>query len=299
MKGIKMSWLEKLKFGMKKTARLFSFSQMDLSSQEAIEESLLQADVGVTTTQALLDEIKKQRPSDSAQLRAIMREQIVSKLSDIAKPLEINTTHKPFVVLMVGVNGAGKTTTIGKLGKLYQKKGYQVSFVAGDTFRAGAVEQLKKWGERASCTVFSAQNGADSAGLIYDALKSSRENKDDILFIDTAGRLHNRSDLMEELKKIGRVIQKIDNSAPHAVLLVLDATVGQNAIMQVQTFSQMIGVTGLIMTKLDGTAKGGILLALADKFQLPVHALGVGEQAEDLQPFTAEQYADSLLGTDE
>lgn len=294
-----MSWLEKLKFGMQKTARLFSFSRMDLSSLDSLEESLLQADVGVQTTVELIDKIKKERPRDVQELRVLFRTSIIEKLSGVTTPLVIDEEHKPFVILMVGVNGAGKTTTIGKLGHTYKQNGYRVSFVAGDTFRAGAVEQLQKWGQKIDCPVYAAPNGADSAGLIYDALKSSRENKDDILFIDTAGRLHNRSDLMEELKKIVRVIKKQDETAPHAVVLVLDATVGQNALMQVQTFSEMIGVTGLIMTKLDGTAKGGILLALADKFHLPVHAVGVGEQVSDLQPFTAEEYADSLLGIEE
>lgn len=294
-----MSWLERLKIGMQKTARLFSFSRMDLSSLDALEESLLQADVGVQTTEDLLLKIKANRPQNVTELQALFRQVIIEKLAAVAKPLQIDVTHKPFVVLMVGVNGAGKTTTIGKLGQVYRQKGYQVSFVAGDTFRAGAVEQLQKWGQKIGCPVYAAPNGADAAGLIYDALKNAKEKKDDILFIDTAGRLHNRTDLMEELKKIVRVIQKQDATAPHAVLLVLDATVGQNALLQVQTFSEMVGVSGLIMTKLDGTAKGGILLALADKFHLPVHALGVGEQASDLHSFTAEQYADSLLGTAE
>lgn len=294
-----MSWLEKLKVGMRKTARLFSFDHIDLSSLETLEESLLQADVGIQTTEQLLTEIRREHPTDMETVRALFRRVIVEKLSDVAKPLEINSVHKPFVVLMVGVNGAGKTTTIGKLGEIYRKKGFRISFVAGDTFRAGAVEQLQKWGEKIGCSVYAAQNCTDSAGLIYDALNDSRANHDDILFIDTAGRLHNRTDLMEELKKIVRVIKKQDESAPHATLLVLDATVGQNALNQVQTFSETVGVTGLIMTKLDGTAKGGILLALADKFHLPVHALGVGEQTQDLQSFTAEEYADSLLGIDE
>ncbi len=294
-----MSWLEKLKIGMRKTARLFSFGKMDLTSLDALEESLLLADVGVQTTSDIIEKIKKERPENPEALKCIFQTEMIRKLKDIAYPLQIDTTKKPFVVLMVGVNGAGKTTTIGKLGEKYTRDGYKVSFVAGDTFRAGAVEQLQKWGKKIGCSVYAGVSGADSAGLIYDAFKSAQTKKEDILFVDTAGRLHNRSDLMEELKKIVRVIRKLDETAPHAVLLVLDATVGQNALMQVQTFSEMVGVTGLIMTKLDGTAKGGILLALADKFHLPVHALGVGEQVDDLQSFTAEQYVNSLLGMEE
>jgi fused signal recognition particle receptor len=210
--------------------------------------------------------------------------------------LTIDEAHKPFVVLMIGVNGAGKTTTVGKLGQYYQSLGKQVSFVAADTFRAGAVEQLCRWGERIGCTVYTAKTGADAAGLVFDALEKSRLAGDDIIFIDTAGRLQNRTDLMDELQKITRVIRKQDPNAPHAVLLVLDATVGQNALSQVQAFQETAGVTGLIMTKLDGTAKGGILVALANRFKLPVHAIGVGEKADDLRPFTAESYVQSLIG---
>ncbi len=291
-----MSWLERLKEGFRKTATLFSFTKVDLSQMEDVEDAFLQADVGYHTTSEWMNKIAQKKPQTPEQLRQIIYDMIVEKMTPVSQSLSIDTSKKPFVILMIGVNGAGKTTTIGKMGSFYKKQGLKVSFVAGDTFRAGATEQLQKWGERNNSRVYMAQTGADSAGLIYDSLKESRFNQDDVLFIDTAGRLHNRSDLMDELKKIVRVIKKIDETAPHAVLLVLDATVGQNALAQVQAFSEMIGVTGLVMTKIDGTAKGGILLALTDRFNLPIYALGVGEQIDDLQSFTAEQYAESLLG---
>ena len=291
-----MSWLEKLKNGMKKTARLFSFSKIDFDSLEELEDALLMADVGVATTTEIIDEIKNRKPKDSEEMKSILKAEIVARLEAYAKPLVVEKEKAPFVVLMVGVNGAGKTTTIGKLGSYYKKKGYQVSFAAGDTFRAGAVDQLKEWGDRNKAHVYTTTPGGDAAALVFDAIQSAKKNKDDILFIDTAGRLQNRSDLMDELKKINRVIKKADPTAPHATLLVLDATVGQNAVVQVDAFSKITEITGLIMTKLDGTAKGGILLALSQKFKLPIHAIGVGEQIEDLSSFTAEEYANSLLG---
>ena len=290
-----MNWLEKLKFGLKKTARILSGVKMDMSSLEAIEESLLQADVGVSTTMQLIDELKIRHPKDEHETRQIIREKLLEKLTPSEQPLIIETTHKPYIILMIGVNGAGKTTTIGKMGMQYKKQGYRLSLVAGDTFRAGATEQLQQWGEKIGCPVYANPN-TDSAGLIFDAIKSAQKSQDDILLIDTAGRLHNRSDLMAELSKIVRVIQKCDVTAPHAGVLVLDATVGQNALAQVETFSKMTKVTGLIMTKLDGTAKGGILLALSDKFGLPIHAIGIGEQIEDLNTFKATDYVEALLG---
>lgn len=290
-----MNWLEKLKFGLKKTARILSGVKMDMSSLEAIEESLLQADVGVSTTMQLIDELKIRHPKDEHETRQIIREKLLEKLTPSEQPLIIETTHKPYIILMIGVNGAGKTTTIGKMGMQYKKQGYRLSLVAGDTFRAGATEQLQQWGEKIGCPVYANPN-ADSAGLIFDAIKNAQKSQDDILLIDTAGRLHNRSDLMAELSKIVRVIQKCDVTAPHAGVLVLDATVGQNALAQVETFSKMTKVTGLIMTKLDGTAKGGILLALSDKFGLPIHAIGIGEQIEDLNTFKATDYVEALLG---
>lgn len=290
-----MSWLEKLKFGLRKTARVLSGVKMDLSSLEAIEESLIQADVGIKTADELIAHLKAMHPKDEAETRAVIKAKLTEWLDPFAKPLQIDQSKKPFIVLMIGVNGAGKTTTIGKLGQQFKQKGYQVSFVAGDTFRAGAIEQLQAWGKKINCPVYS-KAGADAAGLIYDAVQASRAAGDDILFVDTAGRLQNRSDLMEELKKIVRVLQKLDETAPHASLLVLDSTVGQNALAQVRVFSEMTKVTGLIMAKLDGTAKGGILLALSEQFKLPIHALGVGEQVDDLNAFEAADYVEALLG---
>lgn len=289
-----MSWLEKLKFGLKKTARVLSGVKLDISSLEALEESLIMADVGLPVTTKLIKEIKERHPKDAAEVKAVVREKLIDILSPVAVSLEVDTTRKPFVILFVGVNGTGKTTTIGKLGYLYQKKGYKIAFVAGDTFRAGAAEQLQAWAEKLNCSVYTRPRG-DAAGLIFDAVRASREAGDDILFVDTAGRLQNRSDLMAELKKIGRVLQKADETAPHASVLVLDATVGQNALAQVGTFLEMIKVTGLVMTKLDGTAKGGILLALTERFHLPIYAIGVGEQIDDLNAFTACDYVNALL----
>lgn len=293
-----MGWLDNLKKGMKKTAAVFKLTKVDFESLEELEESLLRADVGYTVTDEIIKALQKKRPQNMEQLRGYVREELINRLTDIAKPLQIDKTKKPYVVLMTGVNGAGKTTTIGKLGQYYKSKGYQVSFVAGDTFRAGATEQLKEWGSRIGCKVYAAKSGADAAGLVFDAMKGATADGDDILFIDTAGRLHNKTDLMNELSKIVRVIKKADETAPHSALLVLDATVGQNGMAQVKAFKECVGLTGLILTKLDGTAKGGVLLALAQEFLLPIHAIGIGEKAEDLHDFTADQYVDSLLGED-
>src|SRR5262249_43840597 len=219
-------------------------------------------------------------------------------LSLVDRPFQLDPEQKPFVVLVVGVNGSGKTTTIGKLAKLYCDAGRRVVLAAGDTFRAAAVEQLKIWGERTGAPVMTRPQGADAAGLAFDAYEQARRDGADLLLIDTAGRLHNKANLMAELQKIVRVLKKVDAKAPHAVLLVLDATVGQNAHQQAETFRDMIGVTGIVMTKLDGTAKGGVLVSLAEKYGIPIHAIGIGEGAEDLRPFEARAYARSLVGLD-
>jgi fused signal recognition particle receptor len=219
-------------------------------------------------------------------------------LGPVAKPLVVDAAHKPFVILMVGVNGSGKTTTIGKLAAKFRAEGKSVMLAAGDTFRAAAIEQLKVWGERTGATVIARDQGADAAGLAFDALQQARSENTDILMIDTAGRLQNRAELMAELEKTVRVIKKLEPSAPHAVLLTLDATVGQNALSQVDIFGKIAGVTGLVMTKLDGTARGGILVALAEKFGLPVHFIGVGESVEDLETFTADEFARAIAGLD-
>jgi fused signal recognition particle receptor len=217
----------------------------------------------------------------------------------VAHPLVVDSSRKPFVILMVGVNGAGKTTTIGKLAAKFNAQRKSVMLAAGDTFRAAAIEQLKVWGERTRTPVIAREQGADASGLAFDALTEARARGTDVLLIDTAGRLQNRTELMGELEKVVRVIRKVDASAPHAVLLVLDATVGQNALSQVELFQKAAGVTGLVMTKLDGTARGGILVALADKFGLPVHFIGVGEGIDDLEPFEARDFARAIAGLDE
>jgi fused signal recognition particle receptor len=230
------------------------------------------------------------------EVKTILAGEVEKTLQPVAQALTIDRTKKPFVILMVGVNGAGKTTTIGKLSQKFRQQGLTVMLAAGDTFRAAAIEQLKIWGERVGAPVLARGQGADAAGLAYDALQEAKADGTDVLLIDTAGRLQNKAGLMAELEKIVRVVKKFDPSAPHATLLVLDATVGQNAMSQVELFQKAAGVTGLVMTKLDGTARGGILVALAEKFRLPVHFIGVGEGVEDLEPFTARDFAKAIAG---
>ncbi len=233
------------------------------------------------------------------EVKAALAEEIAAILDPVAEEMEVDPRRAPHVVLVVGVNGTGKTTTIAKLGRIYRDLGLSCAFVAGDTFRAAAVEQLQIWGERTGCPVFApAKPGADAAGLAFDALKQAREAGTQILLIDTAGRLHNKAALMEELRKIIRVLKRVDESAPHSVLLVLDATTGQNALQQVKVFREMVDVTGLAVTKLDGSAKGGVVVALAQEFGLPVHMVGVGEKAGDLRPFAARDFARGLVGVD-
>lgn len=287
-----MRWLDKLKKGLQKTARVFSFKTLNL---DELEESLLMADVGVKLSEEILKIVRTENPKDVDEMRQIVHQIFVEKIQPVVRSLVLPESC-PAVVLMVGVNGAGKTTSIGKLANMYIEQGKSVAVVAADTFRAGAVEQLKKWAEKTGADFYAGEQGCDAAGLIYDALNKARQNKTDIVFVDTAGRLQNRTDLMDELKKINRVIRKVDEKMPHECILVLDATVGQNAISQVKIFNEVSPLTGLIMTKLDGTAKGGVLLALADQFKLPIYAVGVGETADDLNPFSATEYADSLLG---
>jgi len=233
------------------------------------------------------------------EVRAVLASEVEKSLAPVAKPLVIDDAQKPFVVLVVGVNGSGKTTTIAKLTQRLRAEGKSVTLAAGDTFRAAAIEQLKVWGDRLGAPVIAGAPGADAAGLAFDALTQARDNKADVVLMDTAGRLQNRAELMAELEKIVRVMKKVDASAPHAVVLVLDATVGQNALSQVEIFGRVAGVTGLVMTKLDGTARGGILVAIADKFGLPVHFIGVGESADDLEPFEARDFARAIAGLDE
>lgn len=302
----KQGWFSKLKSGLQRSSNkltegitsIVTKRKLDDAALEELEDLLITADLGVEmaaqVTQALAKSRFNQEVSQD-EIRDVLATEIEKVLTPIAKPMVIEASHKPHVILMVGVNGSGKTTTMGKLGKLWQEQGHQVRFVAGDTFRAAAVEQLQTWGERTQIPVVTGAPNCDAAGLIYQALEESKQTGDDILLIDTAGRLQNKSDLMAELSKIARVIKKVDPSAPHSCLLVLDATVGQNAHSQVQIFAQTVDLTGLVMTKLDGTAKGGVLVSLAQKFPYPIHAIGVGEGVDDLRPFSAEEFAKAVV----
>lgn len=269
---------------------------------EELETQLLLADVGVDTTKQIIDELTQQvRRKELADPEALL-EKLQQLLTKILLPCEqnltIDTTVKPYVILMVGVNGAGKTTTIGKITKQLQQQGKKVMLAAGDTFRAAAVEQLQAWGEKNNVPVIAQQAGADSAAVIYDAMQSAKAKDIDVLIADTAGRLHTQNNLMEELKKVKKVISKLDITAPHEVMLVLDAGIGQNAIMQAQQFDAAVNVTGISLTKLDGTAKGGIIFAIANKMGLPIRFVGVGEQINDLKPFVAQEFVAALFSKD-
>ena len=300
-------WLSRLRSGLSRTSEKLTSRisaaltrrTLDASTLEELEEALISADLGVATavklSAALADE-KFEKEISATEIREALASNIAEILRPVAIPLEIDPARKPHVILVVGVNGSGKTTTIGKLAKSWSGNGKSIILAAGDTFRAAAVEQLKIWGERTNCPVIFRDTGSDAAGLAYDALEQARQDNADILMIDTAGRLQNREDLMGELSKIIRVLRKLDPEAPHSCLLVLDATVGQNAHSQVETFKEITGVSGLVMTKLDGTARGGVVVALAERFGLPVHAVGVGEGEDDLQPFDADFFARNLLG---
>lgn len=300
-------WWERLTEGMRRTSTslsdsvtgLFTKRKLDDATLQDLEDALIQADLGVPTAMRITEAISAGRYNKEIspqEVRTILASEVEKTLQPVAQALQIDRTRKPYVILMVGVNGAGKTTTIGKLSQKFRQQGLKVMLAAGDTFRAAAIEQLKIWGERVGAPVLAREQGADAAGLAYDALQEAKANGTDVLLIDTAGRLQNKAGLMAELEKIVRVIKKFDDSAPHATLLVLDATVGQNAVSQVEIFQKAAGVTGLIMTKLDGTARGGILVALAAKFGLPVHFIGVGEGVEDLEPFTAGDFAKAIAG---
>jgi fused signal recognition particle receptor len=298
------TWWQRLKGGLKETSSLLGGAVQDLAKRkldaaavEELEHELIRADLGpefAATIAAGFAEGRFNQEIAAGELKALLAREIEKVLAPVARPLEI--TVRPFVVLVAGVNGSGKTTTIGKLASKYRAEGKKVMLVAGDTFRAAAIDQLKIWGERSGANVMAREPGADAAGLAFDALTAAKTNGADIVLIDTAGRLQNRAELMGELEKIVRVIRKVEPSAPHAVLLVLDATVGQNALSQVEIFQKTAGVTGLVMTKLDGSARGGILVALAARFGLPVHFIGVGESVEDLAPFTARDFARAVVG---
>jgi len=288
-----MAWLDIFKKGLKKTADVFTLAKRELAHEEALEDILLQSDMGYQTVQNVLEHIKKGKTNEEKLL--LLRETLCTILKPIARPLDLKKGGK-YVILLAGVNGAGKTTTAGKLAYLCQQQGFKTALVAADTFRAGATQQLQLWGDKISCPVFVTRPGGDAAGLVFDALKNSLEQETDIVIIDTAGRLQNKKDLMEELAKINRTLQKFGSSFHQETILVLDACVGQNALNQVRLFQEVTPLSGLIMTKLDGTAKGGILLALAQEFSLPIYAVGVGEGLDDFHPFTAENYVDCLLG---
>jgi fused signal recognition particle receptor len=303
----KQSWWRRLSSGLKRTssslgtavADLVTKRKLDSAMLEDIEDVLLRADLGTEVAARIAEAVgagRYDKAISADDVKNVVAIEVEKVLAPVAKPLAIDDAQKPFVILVVGVNGSGKTTTIGKLAAKFSSEGRSVMLAAGDTFRAAAIEQLKVWGERTKSPVTAGAQGSDSASLAFNALSAAREQKRDVLLIDTAGRLQNKAELMNELEKIVRVIKKIDASAPHAVLLVLDATVGQNALSQVEAFHRTAGVTGLVMTKLDGTARGGILVALAERFKLPVHFIGVGESIDDLAAFTARDFAQAIAG---
>jgi len=301
----KQGWFQRLKAGLTKTssrltgeiAAIFTKRKLDADTLQELEDLLIQADLGVETAMRITEALSKGRYNKEIapeEVRTVLAAEVEQVLAPVAKPLQLDSSLRPQVILVVGVNGTGKTTTIGKLAQRFIQDGRKVTLAAGDTFRAAAIEQLKIWGERTGASVAARATGADAAGLAFDALQEARTNGSDVLLIDTAGRLQNKQALMDELEKVIRVLRKIDPQAPHNVLLVLDATTGQNALNQVQIFKEKAGVTGLVMTKLDGTAKGGILVAISAKFGLPVHAIGVGESVEDLAPFDAGEFARAI-----
>jgi fused signal recognition particle receptor len=301
------NWWQRLAGGLKRSSSalggaitdLVAKRKLDAAAIADIEDALIRADLGLETAAhiaAALGEGRYDAAISPEEVKAVVAAEVEKALAGVAQPLAIDAAKKPFVILVVGVNGSGKTTTIGKLAARFRAAGRTVMLAAGDTFRAAAIDQLKIWGERAGAPVIAREAGADAAGLVFDAVHAAKEGNVDILLVDTAGRLQNRTELMGELEKIVRVIKKADASAPHAVLLVLDATVGQNALSQVEIFRKVVGVTGLAMTKLDGTARGGILVALATKFAVPVHFIGVGESVEDLAPFSAREFARAIAG---
>ncbi|MBV8108620.1 MAG: signal recognition particle-docking protein FtsY [Hyphomicrobiales bacterium] len=302
----KQSWWQRLSGGLKRTSAsiggavtdLVAKRRLDQAMLDEIEEVLIRADLGVESAARIAAAVGEGRYDKSItadEVKAVVAAEVEKVLTPVAKPLSIGA-RKPFVALVVGVNGSGKTTTIGKLAAKFRAEGRSVLLAAGDTFRAAAIDQLNIWGGRSGASVIARAPGADAAGLAFDALTQARGEDVDVLLVDTAGRLQNKAVLMDELQKIVRVMKKVDPAVPHAVLLVLDATVGQNALSQVEVFRDLAGVTGLVMTKLDGTARGGILVAIAAKYGLPVHFIGVGESIDDLAPFSAKDFARAIAG---
>ncbi len=301
-------WISRLRNGLGKSSNrlvdgissIFSDRPIDAKTLEELEDLLISADLGVDTAKKLIENISKRRFSadiNTSEIRKALANDIVEILGPVARPLDQMTkpSKGPQVILLVGTNGTGKTTTIGKLAKRFQEENKSVVLAAGDTFRAAAVDQLKLWGERTNAAVISQNTGSDPAAVAYEALEYAIANNKDVLLIDTAGRLHNKENLMSELEKVVRALRKIDEEVPQEIILILDATTGQNAHIQVETFKKLINISGLIVTKLDGSARGGVIVALADRFSLPIFAIGVGEEADDLRPFTAQNFADSLL----
>ena len=304
----KRSWFERLTQGLSRSSgalgsgisAIFTKRKLDDATLEELEDILIQADLGVETAMTITERLadgRYDKEITDREVQEVLAEEVDKVLGPVAQPLTVTKPQNgPHVILMIGVNGAGKTTTIGKLAQKFRAEGKSVMLAAGDTFRAAAIDQLKVWGERTGAPVIARDVGADAAGLAFDAMEEARAKGTDVLLIDTAGRLQNRTELMAELEKIVRVIKKHDEAAPHSVLLVLDATTGQNALNQVEVFSKMAGVTGLVMTKLDGTARGGILVAISAKHKVPVHFIGVGEGVEDLQPFGSQDFARAIAG---
>ena len=302
-----MSWLKRLTDGLKKTSAsatsqltgIFTGKKINADTMESLEEALISADLGVAASSKIVQELAKKYDGKSGDQDELL-DALAVAISNILKPLQkqllVSDTYHPHIMMLVGVNGSGKTTTAGKLARRFSQQGKKVVLVAADTFRAAAIEQLKGWAERSSVDILSAERGADPAALVYQSIEKARQQKADLILIDTAGRLQNRTELMEELAKIVRVIKKLVPEAPHDSLIVLDGTVGQNSISQLKAFQDVSAITGLIMTKLDGSARGGALVALAEEFELPIHLIGVGETAEDLQDFNANAYARALLG---
>ncbi len=302
-------WHKKLLGGFKRTSErlsenltgLVTKSKLDAETLDEIEEALIMSDLGPTTAQRVREKLadsRYERGIDETGVRTVVAEEILSVLAPVAKPLDIIAFPRPQVILVIGVNGSGKTTTIAKLAHLFLEQDYGVMLAAGDTFRAAAIGQLKVWAERLGVPIVSGPEGGDAAGIVFDAVKQATETGIDVLIVDTAGRLQNKRELMDELAKIRRVLGRINPASPHDVVLVLDATTGQNALSQIEIFKEVAGVTGLVMTKLDGTARGGVLVAAAEKFGLPIHAIGVGETMEDLKPFDAAEVANIIAGAD-
>ncbi|MGR7923023.1 signal recognition particle-docking protein FtsY [Zobellella denitrificans] len=310
-KAPKQGFFARLRQGLLKTRQnlgsgffgLFRGKKIDDELFEELETQLLTADLGVETTMSIIDNLTRQASrrqlKDGEALYELLKEEMGEILAKVDKPLEIDGGHQPFVILMVGVNGVGKTTTIGKLARQFQAEGKSVMLAAGDTFRAAAVEQLQVWGERNRIPVIAQHTGADAASVIFDAVQAAKARKIDVLIADTAGRLQNKAHLMEELKKIVRVMQKVDAAAPHEIMLTLDAGTGQNALSQAKIFNEAVPITGITLSKLDGTAKGGVIFAVADKFGIPIRYIGVGEKIDDLRPFNSKEFIDALFSREE